>query len=75
MMTPSRNLEMALVDLTEDLLPGYAAQIQSTNPSELKPIMSHLVAKSLPKPLKDKALAKMFDNLTIILTARLNLPW
>lgn len=51
---PFKNLEMALVDLTKDLLPGYAVQIQSTNPSELKPILSDFVAKSLPKPLKDK---------------------
>lgn len=44
--------------MTEDLLPGYATQNQSTNPSELETIISELSAEALTKPLKDKVLTK-----------------
>uniref|UniRef100_A0A3B4VL06 Uncharacterized protein n=1 Tax=Seriola dumerili TaxID=41447 RepID=A0A3B4VL06_SERDU len=65
------NLESALVDLTEDMLPGYAILIQNTAPLELEPIMLNLVTEALTKPLKDKALTKMLGNLAIVVTARL----
>uniref|UniRef100_A0A3B4XL16 Uncharacterized protein n=1 Tax=Seriola lalandi dorsalis TaxID=1841481 RepID=A0A3B4XL16_SERLL len=65
------NLESALVDLTEDVLPGYAILIQNTAPLELEPIMLNLVTEALTKPLKDKALTKMLGNLAIVVTARL----
>lgn len=64
------NLEAALVDMTEDLLPGYATCIHGTNALELKLIMSELVAEALAKPLKDKALTQILVSLAVVLT-----PW
>uniref|UniRef100_A0A3B4XT43 Uncharacterized protein n=1 Tax=Seriola lalandi dorsalis TaxID=1841481 RepID=A0A3B4XT43_SERLL len=65
------NLEIALVDMTEELLPDYATRIQSTNPLDLEQIMSALVDESLTKLPKDMALTKRLGSLAVVLTAQL----
>lgn len=58
----SDNLDSALLDLTNELTPGYAPQIQDSDPCELKGIMSELVCHTMNEKLKDKAWAKMNNS-------------
>ena len=68
---PLDNLEPALVDMTEALIPNYSAEIQNTNPADLEPILAQLTTIALTTPLKDKALSGMLGKMAIVMSAQL----
>lgn len=64
------SLDSALLDLTNELIPSYATQIQTTSSSDLEEIMSELVCQTLTKNLKDKARAKILGSMAIVISVQ-----
>lgn len=67
---PLDNLDPALADMTDDLIPGYSNDIQNVDAVELETILAQLVATALVTPLKDKALAQMLGKMAIVMSAQ-----
>lgn len=66
---PLKNLDTVLTDLTQDLIPGYIAQIQGANPSDLEVTMASLIATALTTELT--ALTKMSGHIANVMYAQL----
>ncbi len=68
---PIDNLEPALLDMTETLIPNYLTEIQNTEPAELESVLAQLTATALTTPLKDKELSTMLGKMAVVMFTQL----
>ncbi|KAL7393205.1 hypothetical protein ABVT39_007848 [Epinephelus coioides] len=66
---PLDDLEPALVDMTKELIPNFAIDIQKTEPSKLESILSQLTTTALVTPLKGQALTEMLEKMAVVMSA------
>ncbi len=66
-------LDVALADMTKELLPGYYNQIQNADCSELEPMIIKFAAEAISKQFKDKDLTKTLGKLSLVVTTKLKL--